>query len=431
MNYQQTIGYLYSQLPMFHRMGPPAYKASLDNILTLCHHLGNPQHLFPSIHIAGTNGKGSVAHMLAAILHQQGYKTGLATSPHLKDYRERIRINGLMIPRKVVASFVTKHQDLFQQVKPSFFELTIALSFWYFARQQVDVAVVETGLGGRLDSTNIIQPRLSVITNIGRDHMNLLGNTLEKIAREKAGIIKQGVPVVIGRRQQEIHHVFREIAAAKESPVIVAPDNYHLIKSSADAARGQALQQLTYETPGGEITVHSDLLGASQHENVATVLQAIKVLNAGRQFVVSENNVLEALTKVSAATGLKGRWQVLGHQPAIIADTAHNTDGVALVVERLLTMPFGQLHIVFGMVDDKEIDPVLALMPRFARYYFCRPDVPRGMDATLLARRAAALGLTGEVFHSVAGALASARAAAETNDLIYVGGSTFVVAEVV
>ncbi|MFO7977456.1 MAG: folylpolyglutamate synthase/dihydrofolate synthase family protein [Bacteroidales bacterium] len=431
MNYQQTIGYLYSQLPMFHRIGPPAYKASLDNIVILSQHLGNPHHHFPTIHIAGTNGKGSVAHMMAAILREQGYKTGLATSPHLKDYRERIRINGQMIPRKVVSSFVTRHQDLFEQIKPSFFELTIALTFWYFADRQVDIAVVETGLGGRLDSTNIILPELSIITNIGLDHVNLLGDTLEKIAREKAGIIKEGVPVVIGRRQQQIHHVFEEMAAAKRSPVFVAPDNYQFMKSSEGLTAGQMLQELSYKTAEGEIVVHSDLLGASQPENVATVLQGIDVLNAGGRFSVSEDNVLKALTKVSVATGLKGRWQVLGHNPAIICDTAHNTDGVAMVMERLLTIPFRQLHIVFGMVDDKEIDSVLALMPDFASYYFCKPDVPRGKDAKQLADHAAAFGLNGEVFDSVPQALKQAREAAQPNDLIYVGGSTFVVAEVV
>ncbi len=431
MNYQQTIGYLYSQLPMFHRIGPPAYKASLDNILILSEHLGNPHLLFPSVHIAGTNGKGSVAHMMAAILGEQGYKTGLATSPHLKDYRERIRINGLMIPHEVVSSFVTKHQDLFEQIKPSFFELTIALTFWYFADQQVDIAVVETGLGGRLDSTNIIRPELSVITNIGLDHMNLLGNTLEKIAREKAGIIKEGVPVVVGRRQPEIHYVFEEIAAAKGSPVFVAPDNYQFRESVIDPAREPMLQQLRYQTPEGQSIVHSDLLGASQQENVATVLQGINVLNAQGRFKVSEDNVLKALTRVSAATGLKGRWQLLGQHPAIICDTAHNTDGVAMVMDRLLTMPFSKLHIVFGMVDDKEIDSVLALMPAFATYYFCKPDVPRGKDARLLADQAAAFGLKGEVFDSVNQALKMARSAAQAADLIYVGGSTFVVAEVV
>ena len=431
MNYQQTIGYLFSQLPMFHRIGPAAYKANLDNTLALSEYFGHPERSFPCIHIAGTNGKGSVAHMLAAILQQQGYKTGLATSPHLKDFRERIRINGRMIPKSWVTSFVKQHKGFFEQIKPSFFELTIALTFKYFAEQQLDVAVIETGLGGRLDSTNIVHPEVSVITNIGYDHMNLLGNTLEKIAAEKAGIIKPGVPVVIGKLQQDIHHVFEQKAASCNSPLSVASADYRFLDQQLLLDNGQLLQKLTYNTSRGRMQVATDLLGLYQRENVATVLQAVDVLTQAGRYSVHSENLHKALGQTAKLTGLKGRWQVLGKRPLAIADTAHNADGIMMVMQQLQSVEAERLRIVFGMVDDKDIESVLGLLPTKAIYYFTRPDVPRGMDSSILAEKARKLGLNGKVFPSVRQALDQARQEAGKKDVIFVGGSTFVVAEVV
>ena len=431
MNYQQTIGYLYSQLPMFHRIGPPAYKANLDNTIALSEHFGQPERKFPAIHIAGTNGKGSVAHMLAAILQQQGYKTGLATSPHLRDFRERIRINGQMIPKSYVARFVTRNQQLFEDIRPSFFELTIALTFHYFAEQQPDIAVIETGLGGRLDSTNIITPEVSVITNIGLDHTHLLGDTLEKIAGEKAGIIKPGVPVVIGRRQPEVQHVFETVAAKNNSPLVVASDRYQLIGAHPQSNNGQLVQRLQYQTPEKELTVDCDLLGSYQQDNLATVLQTLETLNAAGRFVVSEDSIRNALWQVGRLTGLKGRWHQLGKRPRVFCDTGHNRDGITLVMQQLQAIPHQQLHMVFGMVDDKDVDSVLALLPPSARYYFCKPDVPRGLDAAILAAKAKAIGLNGITYPSVNEALREARTNATSKDVVFVGGSTFVVAEVV
>lgn len=420
-----------SQLPMFHRIGPAAYKANLDNTVALSGYFHNPHELFPTIHVAGTNGKGSVSHMLAAVFQKQGYKTGLATSPHLKDFRERIRVNGKMIPGSYVADFVTKNKDYFEHLKPSFFELAIALTFKYFAQQKVDIAIIETGLGGRLDSTNIITPLVSVITNIGLDHVNLLGDTPEKIAIEKAGIIKPGVPVVIGRRQDAIHNVFTQTASRKGSPLFVASDNYLLSSGQSHSIEGRLIQRLVYNSDGNQIAVDCDLLGNCQQENVATVLQVVDVINSAGRFSINRPELLQALGNVVSLTGLKGRWQILDRHPLIICDTAHNSDGIALVMKQLLMLPFEQLHVVFGMVDDKDINAVLALLPPSAVYYFCRPIVPRGLDAQVLARAASGYGLKGVVYNSVKEALKQAKVNAGREDVIFVGGSTFVVAEVV
>ncbi len=432
MNYQETLEYLFSQLPMFHRIGPAAYKANLDNTLALSQHLGKPETKFRSIHIAGTNGKGSVANMLASVLQQQGYKTGLATSPHLKDFRERIRINGQMIPKREVASFIGQHRSFFERLNPSFFEITIALTFDYFARQQVEIAVIETGLGGRLDSTNIVSPEICIITNIGLDHMNLLGDTLPKIAAEKAGVIKEGVPVVIGKYQPEIHHVFEEVAAGKNAPLFLAKDYFETAFAEIKEYQGQPLQYITFKSPSGERkTLATDLMGSYQEENLAAVLTAVELLNRGGGVSVSDNALREGLCRVQQNTGFKGRWLQIGKRPRIIVDTGHNADGLQQVIKQLSKLNFEKLHIVLGMVDDKDITGVLSLFPQTAQYYFCKPDVPRGLDAQKLGAKALEHGLYGETFTSVKMALQAAKGRASARDLIFVGGSTFVVAEVV
>ncbi|MEE4177813.1 MAG: folylpolyglutamate synthase/dihydrofolate synthase family protein [Bacteroides sp.] len=432
MNYKETLGYLFEQLPMFHRIGPAAYKANLDNTLALSRHLGEPEKKFRSIHIAGTNGKGSVANMLASVLQQQGYKTGLATSPHLKDFRERIRINGKMIPKTAVTEFIQKNKGFFEQLSPSFFEITIGLTFDYFAREQVDVAVVETGLGGRLDSTNIVTPEISIITNIGMDHMNLLGNTLEKIAAEKAGIIKKGIPLVVGKHQAGVQEVFEAFADEKGAPIFNASDCYAFVSAETKDHAGQLFQEISFKRPGGELhTYKTDLLGVYQQENLATALTALEFLNRQGKFRVSDLALRQGLSQVKENTGFRGRWYQLGKRPRIICDTGHNSDGIKMVTSQLSTLAYDKLRIVLGMVDDKDVKGVLSLFPKDATYYFCKPDVPRGLNPHSLAAAAASEGLKGEVYATVKEALLAAKREASGRDLIFVGGSTFVVAEVV
>lgn len=406
MSYPNTLAYLYSQLPMFHRIGQAAYKADLNNIIALCNSLNNPQKTFPSIHIAGTNGKGSTSHLLASVFQECGYKTGLFTSPHLKDFRERIRVNGKKIPEKEVVSFVEKMSGDFQSLHPSFFEMTTAFAFDYFAKMKVDIAVMETGMGGRLDSTNIITPVVSVITNIGLDHTQFLGNTLEKIAIEKAGIIKPGIPVVIGETQNETKQVFIETAGEKKSPVFFAD---------------QLIKDNPYPT---------SLKGNYQRKNTKTVLQAISVLkNSG--FEISEENIRNGFLNVIDNTGLMGRWQTLSHSPLTICDVGHNKDGIKEVVSQIMKMPYKTLHFVLGSVSDKDHDEILILLPKEAIYYFCKPDIPRGFDAAELKSKAEKFNLEGEVYFSVKKAFIAAQENAGKEDLIFIGGSTFVVAEAV
>lgn len=409
MNYSKTLEYLFAQLPMFHRIGAAAYKADLDTTIALCTLLGNPQESFRSVHVAGTNGKGSVSHMLASIFQEHGMKTGLFTSPHLKDFRERIRINGRMIPKQEVTNFIARNKLSFESLHPSFFEMTAGLAFDHFAREKVDIAVIETGLGGRLDSTNIITPLLSVITNISRDHMQFLGDTLEKIAAEKAGIIKIGIPVVIGETQDEVMHVFQKRAAELHAPILFADQH---VKA------------------GEEILSASPLKGYYQRKNITTVLGAIRVLN-NTGMNIPENIVQRGIRHVVRNTRLAGRWQILAHRPLTICDTGHNEAGIRFVLEQIRDTPHEVLHFVFGMVSDKEPGKILSLLPQDARYYFCKPDIPRGLDAGELAKMAAGAGLLGTVHGSVAEALAAARANANAHDMIFIGGSTFVVAEVV
>jgi dihydrofolate synthase / folylpolyglutamate synthase len=430
MNYQQTIDYLFSQLPMYQRIGPAAYKANLNNTLKISTMLGHPERSLSCVHIAGTNGKGSVAHMLAAVFQAHGLKTGLATSPHLKDFRERIRVNGRMIPKSYVSRFVRTYRSMFEPLQASFFEISIGLTFRYFADEKTDVAIIETGLGGRLDSTNIITPQLSVITNIGLDHTNLLGDTLKKIAAEKAGIIKAGVPVLIGTKQTEVHGVFESIASEQLAPLYVASDMLRLVMSGQATLNRKPVQQVMVEDEGTTRSFVLDQLGSYQTENLLTVLAALKLLQKNG-YTFQQDLIYSALSDVSRITGLKGRWQIIGRKPLVICDTGHNKDGLAGISKQLQSYSYTRLRMVIGMVDDKDTEGILSCLPREAVYYFCRPDVPRGMDARELAGAAAGIGLKGRVFDSVRLALETARTEAATTDLVFVGGSTFVVAEVV
>jgi dihydrofolate synthase / folylpolyglutamate synthase len=428
--YEQTLAYMFDCLPMFHRVGAAAYKANLNNTIALNRLLGNPQLNFPSVHIAGTNGKGSVSHMLASILQTQGLKTGLYTSPHLKDFRERIRIKGKMIPKSKVVSFVNSHKKDFEAINPSFFEITFALAMDYFSEQNVDIAVVETGMGGRLDSTNTVRSILSIITNIGLDHTQFLGETLQKIAVEKAGIIKPGTPVVIGKTHAETKDVFIETALKYKSKIAFADDifrveNFKFISkppfgSTFDIFRDEALYIKDENCALG---------GIYQQENIQTVLTAIDELRSSG-YQIENKDILKGLKNVIKNTGLQGRWQVLAEKPLTICDTGHNKDGITNVVEQLQQIKFNKLHIVFGMVSDKDIPGILSLLPKDASYYFCKPDIPRGLDVSELKKEADALGFKGKTYDSVSLALKSARQHAKADDLIYIGGSTFVVAEV-
>lgn len=428
MDYKQTLDYLYSQLPMFTRVGAVAIKKDLTNTIALCNALNNPQTKFKTIHVAGTNGKGSVSHILASVLQSAGYKTGLYTSPHLKDFRERIKINGEMIPQQFVVDFVAENKNLFSTISPSFFEMTVALCFDYFAKEGVEIAVIETGLGGRLDSTNIINPQLSVITNIGWDHMDMLGDTLELIAGEKAGIIKPNTPVVIGETQQETTQVFIDKAQASQAPIVFADGEYSLTNfdntgtlSVCDVYKGKTplLLQLQCE-----------LTGIYQQKNIITAIAATEQLQQAG-YKISEAQIRQGFAQVKNQTGLLGRWQKLSDIPLTYADTGHNLNGVQEVLKQLQLLHYNQLHIVWGMVKDKDISKILALLPTTATYYFCNAQIPRALAAEDLQLQANTFGLKGEAYPTVELAVQAAQNAANTNDLVFVGGSTFVVAEAV
>lgn len=429
MNYEQTIEYLYSHLPMFSRVGAVAYKEDLHNTLALCRSLDDPQHKFKSIHIAGTNGKGSTSHMLAAILQQAGYKTGLYTSPHLRDFRERIRINGEMISKDFVVDFTERTRHSSEAIEPSFFELTVAMAFDYFAKEKVDIAVIETGLGGRLDSTNIITPILSLITNIGYDHMNILGNTLPEIAMEKAGIIKPGVPVVIGEYLPETKAVFLDKAHRENARLVFAQDKYHVSELSYTI---QTLQCNVTDTEQKITEAFSlDLNGIYQSRNLCTVLAAEGLLmEAG--FPIGPEAEKFALAHTKSLTGLHGRWDVIRENPVIVLDVAHNPDGIRQLLEQLkaISMPVNKLHIVMGMVNDKDISTVLALLPVEARYYFTNAHIPRALHHETLKLKALEFGLKGESYDEVNQAIKAALGIAGPDELILVCGSVFVVGEV-
>ncbi len=429
MHYGDTLDYLMGQLPMYQRIGAAAYKANLDNTIALSNHLNHPEQNFRSIHVAGTNGKGSVSHMLASVFQAGGMTTGLTTSPHLKDFRERIRINGVPISKEEVVAFVARHRSFFNSIHPSFFEMAMAMAFDHFSSNSVDVAVVETGLGGRLDSSNIVTPLVSVITNIGMDHTHLLGDSLQAIAGEKAGIIKPGIPVVIGRNQPEVMDVFMERAAALKAPVTVASEIYALLdRVPFDVFRGAGQRISLSSSTAGPSDHFLDLSGYYQAENLMTVLAVLDVLGDER---ITPHAIASGLSRVAENTGLRGRWDIIGRSPLVVCDTAHNADGVEAVLGQLHDVPHNVMHVVLGMVDDKDRAAVLRLFPRNAVYYFCRPDVPRGLDAKKLASDASFFAnLEGKAYDSVAAAFNAARAAASQRDLIFVGGSTFVVAEV-
>lgn len=430
MNYQETIDWLFTQLPMYQRVGQAAYKSDLSNTLTLLDHLGHPEEKFKVIHVAGTNGKGSVSHIIASILQQAGYKTGLYTSPHLRDFRERIRIDGQMIPQDKVVEFVEKYRAEFEEIKPSFFEMTVGMAYDYFAAEKVDVAVLETGMGGRLDSTNVSHPWLSVITHIDFDHTQFLGNSLAEIAAEKAGIIKAGVPVVIGRKQQETHPVFEKVTNALKSQLVYAEDHFE-IKQIHVGHELEKYYDIWFEDHLLLEKVNSPLLGDYQTENIATAFQSIMVLLEFGKIKVELNSLREGFENVIHNTGLEGRWQILKTNPLTICDTGHNKDGITAVVSQLKSMHPHHLHFVLGMVSDKDHDEVLSLLPKQATYYFCQAAVPRALDAEVLKDKAFKQGLNGSVYPSVMHAYRSALNNAGANDLVFVGGSTFVVAEVI
>lgn len=404
MNYQETTEWLFNQLPMFQQQGASAYKKDLSNSLALAKHLNHPENKFKSIHIAGTNGKGSTSSMLASILQEAGYKIGLYTSPHLKDFRERIKINGQEVREDYVVDFVKKNRLFFEDNQLSFFEMTVGLAFQYFADEKVDIAIIEVGMGGRLDSTNIITPLVSVITNIGLDHTQFLGNTLELIAAEKAGIIKQNVPVVIGEYVSKTKNVFTEIAQKNNASIYFAQENDH------------------EDLP-------CDLLGNYQIQNKKTVLQTINLLKD--YLKVSEENIKLGLLNVVKNTGLLGRWQQLGKNPKIICDTAHNEHGLKIVIEQIKNQKFNQLRIVLGVVNDKDLDLILPLFPKKAFYYFCKPNISRGLDSAILKQKALKYDLKGIECNSVSEAYTLALNESNQDDFIYIGGSTFVVAEIV
>lgn len=427
MNYKETTDWLFAQLPMYQRIGKAAYKASLDTTIRLDRYFGYPHRNFRSIHVAGTNGKGSVTHMLAAVLQTAGYRTGLYTSPHLVDFRERIRINGEMIAKKEVVQFVELHRQILEELKPSFFEMSVAMAFDYFSRQEVEMAVIETGLGGRLDSTNIIDPVISVITNIGLDHTDLLGNTLIAIAREKAGIIKDGIPVVIGDKHKQTRQVFEEKAAALSAPLYFANDYFQVPYSVVTPEEGQYFQ-----VRRGDRTVypelHSDQLGLVQRKNLPVVLEVLELLRM-KGWNIADDSVYDGLASVKDLTGFRGRWEITGRRPLTILDTGHNADGIRSVVHQIENTRHERLHLVYGTVGDKEIDHILQLLPKDAVYYFTMASIPRALDVKLLAAKAAFYGLKGSIHQTVPEALQAAHQAAGPGDLVLVTGSTYVVAE--
>ena len=430
MTYAETLDYLFNALPMFQRVGASAYKADLTNTLSLCSHLGNPQETFKTIHVAGTNGKGSTSHALASVFQAAGYKTGLYTSPHLKSFTERIRIDGKEIRQEDVVEFVANNKAFLDQLQPSFFEMTVGMAFWYFAKEAVDIAVIEVGMGGRLDSTNVIHPELCVITTIGYDHTQFLGNTLPLIAVEKAGIIKQGVPVVISQTQKETQAVFSQQAAARQAAIVFADQLWEVTKlPESEEPKIQQQANFKVRSSDGEFIMKFGLNGDYQRFNLPGILEAVKQLR-NQGWNLSDTALQVGLESISERTGLKGRWQLLQVNPIILADTGHNEAGIGEVVNQLKKYQYSQLWMVIGMVNDKDISKVLDLLPKEANYIFCQASIPRAMDAHELARKGNEKGLMGQVIPTVSEAFEFARKNASPDDLIFVGGSTFVVAEI-
>lgn len=427
MNYAQTLQFLYSKLPMFTRVGAVALKKDLHNTIAFCNRLDHPQNKFKSIHIGGTNGKGSTSHMLAAILQQAGYKTGLYTSPHLKDFRERIRINGKMAPKSFVKNFVKAQKEIIQEIEPSFFEVTVAMAFDYFAKEKVDIAVIEVGLGGRLDSTNIITPELAVITNISLDHTNILGDTLQEIACEKAGIIKKNIPIVIGERDKETESIFLNKSRLEQAPISFS--NINLTTQNIN----QKNNLLMLDIYRGNKVLFSklalDLTGTYQIKNIKTIIQTVlKLRELG--YSIPDNAIYSGLKNVKKLTGLQGRWQTIAKKPLTICDTGHNKAGITEVIHNINNTKHQNLHFVIGMVKDKDISGVLAILPKNAKYYFCQPNLERALTSKELYNQAKKFNLKGKTFLTVADAYANAKLNAKEKDLIFIGGSTFVVAEI-
>lgn len=429
MNYRETLDFIYAALPMFHRTGPAAYKPNLDNTLALAAMAGNPEKELTSIHVAGTNGKGSVSHMLASVFMAAGYKTGLYTSPHLRDFRERMRVNGTMVPEIWISDWVSHYREKIEALTPSFFEMSTIMAFDWFRTEQTAVNIIETGLGGRLDSTNIISPELSVITNIGWDHMNLLGDTLERIAGEKAGIIKPAIPVVIGESLPETRPVFLRQSLEKASRIHFAENEFRVEALDHDLL-GETLTVNVYRKGSLYLReLECDLTGSYQLRNICTVLAAFDRLR--EKYELTASHLRNGLAGVKANTGLQGRWQILQRRPLVICDTGHNEQGWQEIRRMLATLQMQELHFVLGVVEDKDLDKMLRLLPKQAVYYFCKADIPRGLDAAVLAEKAALYGLKGTVYASVNIALETAKGMAGPSDLIFIGGSTFTVAEVV
>ena len=428
--YQQTLDFLFKQLPMFQRVGSQAFKKDLSNTLAIAKHLGNPHQKFKSIHIGGTNGKGSTSHIVAAILQAHGFKVGMYTSPHYKDFRERIKINGKFIPKRYVIDFVEKNNAAFAKIQPSFFEWTVGLAFDYFAHKKVDITIIEVGLGGRLDSTNIITPLLSVITNISLDHTQFLGDTLPLIAGEKAGIIKSKIPVIIGETHSETKPVFNKKAAATNSNISFADKVLETDKKAIlpnhqvfDIKKGK---KLIFND------LHLNLIGDYQQKNLTTALTAILELpSVFPDFQLDHSKIQEGLKEVQSLTKMMGRWQKLGAQPLIIADSGHNEGGLKLTMSQLSKLEYQQLHFVLGAVNDKNISKMLSMLPKNAKYYFAKANIPRGLDAKILKAEAAKFNLKGRTYSSVKNAMKAAKRAASKEDMIFAGGSTFVVAEVI
>jgi dihydrofolate synthase/folylpolyglutamate synthase len=425
MNYQETLDYLFNSLPSFQRVGAAAYKNDLNNTLALCAHLGNPELKFKSVHVAGTNGKGSSSHSIAAILQQAGYKTGLYTSPHLKSFTERIRVNGTEIPVDDVVLFVKENKTFLEELKPSFFEMTVGMAFWYFVKAEVDIAVIEVGMGGRLDSTNVILPELSLITNIGYDHMQFLGDTLPLIAGEKAGIIKSQVPVIISETHPDTRNIFSEKAESRESQIIFADQVWSI--SASTLVDGKVSFQVSKSSE--ELALELDLIGNYQRYNLPGILESIFILRK-LGWKISNEAIKSGLSNVTSLTHLKGRWQILSQSPTVIADTGHNEPGVVEILKQLNTYSYNQLWIIIGMVNDKDVRKILELLPTAANYIFVQAKIPRAMEAADLAKMALEFKLKGDIIPDVNEAIRFAREKAKSDDLIFIGGSTFVVAEI-
>lgn len=428
MNYNETLNWMFNKLPMYQRIGAAAYKADLNNTIDILNYLDNPQNSFKSVHIAGTNGKGSVSHSLASVFQEAGYKTGLYTSPHLRDFRERIRINGSMISEEEVVKFIDEHKKKLEELELSFFEMTVAMAFDYFRKEKVDVAIIEVGMGGRLDSTNVIMPELSVITNISLDHVKFLGENERAIAAEKAGIIKKETAVVIGETQEESKDVFIQKAEENNSEIYFADKIIHCEKQDVYSIDYQVFN-ISKDNQLYLKDLKFPLLGNYQKKNLATIICSLDILRD--KFKIEDTHIYEGLSNLVKSTGLMGRWQILSRQPLVVADTGHNVAGINEIINQLSETKYSKLHFVLSVVNDKDIEGILQLLPKEAEYYFCKADIPRGLDAGILAEKANSCGLKGSVYNSVTEAYKSALGNAKDDDLVFVGGSNFTVAEVI